>query len=355
LQTTAWSSTNTTGETHMPPTKLTLCMLALTTLAATAQTPSLTGRWAVSADVYGTPRFLELKLEQQGENLTGEYAGQKLEGTVKNSAIHFIATDAQGYTDEITGTVENGVIHATDVGTDRDDPAHPDTVHITATLAPVLTHATPQRHDFSPTIYYRQVSALNKPVLTIAPGDTIHTTTIDAGGVDFQNIKRSAGGNPQTGPFYITGAMPGDILVVHIRKLTLNRDWAGSDDGLDERALNSDLAIKMKDAGKEIRWRLDRAVGTATPEKPAEHLKHYTIPLRPMLGCISAAPSINQAAPGTGDSAATAGTWTSTRSLRVPPSTCVSPTLAPCSTSVTATPRRVMANSTATRWKLRWM
>jgi amidase len=63
----------------------------------------------------------------------------------------------------------------------------------------------------------------------------------------------------------------------------------------------------MKDAGKEIRWRLDRAAGTATPEKPAEHLKHYTIPLRPMLGCISAAPGISQAAPGTGDSGSYGG------------------------------------------------
>ena len=96
--------------------------------------------------------------------------------------------------------------------------------------------------------------------------------------------------------------MPGDVLVVHIKKLTLNRDWAGSDDGLDERAMNSDLAVKMKDNGKGIRWHLDRIAGTATPEDPAEHLKHYTVPLKPMLGCISAAPNVAQAPPGSGDS-----------------------------------------------------
>jgi acetamidase/formamidase len=277
-------------------------LLALTTISAAAQTPSLTGRWIVTADVYGTPRFLTLTLSQQGAKLTGEFGGNKLEGTVKGSAVHFVAGDGHGYKDEVTGTIDKGVIHATAIGTDADDPAHPDTVPITATLASALTHAAPQRHDFTPTVFYRQVSPLNKPVLTIAPGDTIHTTTVDAGGVDFQDIKRSAGGNPQTGPFYITGAMPGDTLVVHIDKLMLNRDWAGSDDGMDERALNSGLAVKMKDTGKGIRWHLDRAAGTATPEKPAEHLKHYTIPLRPMLGCISAAPGIGQAAPGSGDS-----------------------------------------------------
>ena len=42
----------------------------------------------------------------------------------------------------------------------------------------------PQRHDFTPTVFYRQFSAVNKPVLTVAPGDTIHTTTVDAGGTD---------------------------------------------------------------------------------------------------------------------------------------------------------------------------
>ena len=47
------------------------------------------------------------------------------------------------------------------------------------------------------------------------------------------------GGNPETGPFYLTGAMPGDMLVVHIMRLKLNRDWASSDDEVDERATNS--------------------------------------------------------------------------------------------------------------------
>jgi len=40
----------------------------------------------------------------------------------------------------------------------------------------------------------------------------------------------------------------------------------------------------------------------ATPEKPAEHLTHYSVPLRPMLGCVAVAPGIAQAPPGTGDS-----------------------------------------------------
>jgi acetamidase/formamidase len=69
-----------------------------------------------------------------------------------------------------------------------------------------------------------------------------------------------------------------------------------------DRALNSDLAVKMKDVGKNIRWRIDADKGIATPEKPSQHLAHFTIPLKPMLGCIAVAQNISGAAPGTGDS-----------------------------------------------------
>jgi amidase len=286
----------------MTRTQLAFCLLALAPLSAIAQTPSATGNWLVSTDYFGTPMYFRLNLQQTGDKLTGTYRGYKFAGTIHGNAFHLFAKDEQNNTDELTGTVANCALQATDTETDADNKAHPVTSKITATLAPALEHPTPQRHEFTPTIYYRQISALNKPVLTINPGDTIHTTTVDAGGNDFNGVKRSLGGNPETGPFFVTGAMPGDVLVIHIEKLTLNRDWAISDDGLDERAMNSDLAVKMKDNGKGIRWHLDRTAGTATPENPSEHLKHYTIPLKPMLGCISAAPNVAQAPPGSGDS-----------------------------------------------------
>jgi len=87
---------------------------------------------------------------------------------------------------------------------------------------------------------------------------------------------------------------------VHLR---LNRDWAISDDGLVERAVDSDLAGKMKDTFKNVRWHLDREHGVATTEKPGEHLGSYTVPLHPMLGCIAVATGTGQQSPpGTGDS-----------------------------------------------------
>jgi amidase len=71
------------------------------------------------------------------------------------------------------------------------------------------------------------------------------------------------------------------------------------------RGLDSGLAAKMKDLGKTVRWHLDFERGLATPEKPAEHMAQYSVPLRPMLGCVATALGVAQAAPGAGDS----GRW----------------------------------------------
>ena len=169
-------------------------------------------------------------------------------------------------------------------------------------LAPNRSSAPPRRHDFTPTTFYRQFSALNAPVLHVQPGDTVHTTTVDAGGTDEKGIRRVLGGNPETGPFYIETAAPGDTLAVHLNRVRLNRDWAVSDNDLVPRAVDTEWSVKMKDAGKSVRWHLDIARGLATVEKPGEHLKDYSVPIRPMLGCVATAPPPAAAAPGTGDS-----------------------------------------------------
>jgi amidase len=288
--------------------KLPALLLTLAALSLQAQTPpSLTGRWLATFDFYGAVRYLPLNLQQQGDELTGDFEGDKLEGTLsaaangKDKAIHFLAKDSEGGTEDVTGTVTNGIITANVIELHHDGTR--ELYKITATIAPARPTAAPQRHEFTPTVFYRSYSPFNKPVLTINPGDTVHTTTVDAGGVDATNTRRSPGGNPETGPFYIQSAMPGDTLVVHITHLKLNRNSAGSDDGVVESALNSNLAVKMKDNGKDIPWSLDLAKGTATPTKPDVHLAHYTVPLHPMLGCIATAVGPGSASPpGSGDS-----------------------------------------------------
>ncbi len=275
--------------------------------AARPSNAGVSGRWIVSADFYGSTLFFQMNLKEEAGKLTGAFGRDKLEGTFTGNSIHFVVKDEHGGTEECTATMKDNTMSGTLVFTDAGDAAHPETHAFTATIAQQRRTEPPKRHEFTPTVFYRQFSAANKPVLTVSPGDTVHTTTVDAGGTDEKGVKRVLGGNPETGPFYIDTAMPGDTLVVHLTRVRLNRDWAISDDGIVPRGLDTDLAVKLKDAGKSVRWHLDTAHGVATLEKPSEHLAHYSVPLRPMLGCVATAPPLVAAAPGTGDSGAFGG------------------------------------------------
>src|SRR4051812_35839493 len=265
---------------------------------------SVSGRWMTTTDLFGTPVNYELHLTQSGDKLTGTFSGDKLEGTLTGNKLHFFAADENG-SEECDCTVNGDTITGTIVFTNSQNKEHPASHAFTAKKVPERRAGAPQRHEFAPTVFYRQFSPNNKPVLTVWPGDTIHTTTVDAGGADEKGVTRVLGGNPETGPFYIETAAPGDTLVVHFTRIRLNRDYAISDDGIVGRALDSDLAVKTKDLFKSVRWHLDLQRGVATSEKPGDHLKPFTVPVRPMLGCVATAVGIADAPPRTGDS----GRW----------------------------------------------
>jgi len=283
---------------------LSFCVFVSSFQPASAQDTKgpLTCRWMVTADFKGTPLYFKLQLAQAGEKLTGDFDGDKLEGTVTGTSIQFVAKDEHGGSEKVSATLRGTAISGTCIFINGDNPERAESHEFTSTVVPPRPTGPAKRHEFVPTTFYRQFSPLNKPVLTIAPGDSVHTTTVDAGGTDEKGETRVLGGNPETGPFYVESAVPGDTLVVHIVRLRLNRDWAMSDDYIVDRGLDRDLAVKSKDGGKDVRWHLDAAKGVATPEKPAEHLTHYSVPLRPMLGCVATAPGPAQAPPGTGDS-----------------------------------------------------
>ncbi|WP_158914745.1 acetamidase/formamidase family protein [Caulobacter sp. S45] len=269
---------------------------------AQAQAPDLNGRWIVTEDVYGSALYGSLKLTRAGAQLAGEFDGDSLTGSVTGSALHFTASDAAGDTSVVEASFADGRLSGSVVSTDGGDRSHPQHYSFTAKRAPARLTDPPRRHEFVPTTFYRQFSALTPSVLTISPGDTIHTTTVDAGGADASGVTRVLGGNPQTGPFYVRSAMPGDTLAVHVVHLKLNRDYAISDDRLVNRAMDSRLAARMKDAGKTVRWRLDLDKGVASPEAPGPHTSGFAVPVHPMLGCIATAPAPVGGAPPTGDS-----------------------------------------------------
>jgi amidase len=268
-----------------------------------AQNPGgVSGEWLITRDVYGNPLYQRMTLAIQDGKVTGMFAGDKLEGTLAGNAIHFISRDEDNDTSEFTGVFNGTTIKGKVVETDASDPKERSENEMTATRVPERPAGPPRRHEFTPTVFYRQFSASNPPVLRIAPGDTVHTTTVDAGGTDEHGTKRVLGGNPETGPFYIETAWPGDTLVLHFNRIRLNRDYAISDDAIVERALDPDMSVKMKDGGKTVRWHLDAQRGIATSERPGDHLKQFAVSVRPMLGCVATAPGFASAPPPSGDS-----------------------------------------------------
>src|SRR5437016_12798279 len=97
-------------------------------------------------------------------------------------------------------------------------------------LVALAATAFAETHRFEPTEFHNTFSGAHKPVLLINPGDHVVTSTIDARGVDAAGVQRGQPFNPETGPFYIEGAEPGDTLVVHLLRLETNRatGWSAS-------------------------------------------------------------------------------------------------------------------------------
>lgn len=154
-------------------------------------------------------------------------------------------------------------------------------------------------HIFTPTHYYNTIG-WHEPVLEIDPGDRVITTTLDAAGRDDHGDEVTSPGNPQTGPFYVRGAEPGDTLVFHIERVTPNRPYGWSALSLAEHVVDPwtvrDLYQPMPGQPSErASWALDLQNWTASLVTPETMLGRFTLPLDPMLGCFGVAPANRQA------------------------------------------------------------
>ena len=149
-------------------------------------------------------------------------------------------------------------------------------------------------HHFEPTIYHVAIGA-HEPVLHINSGDTVVTTTVDAGGVDAAGETVTEGGNPQTGPFYINGAEPGDTLAVHFDRLVPNRKMGRTSTVIAPHVLDAQyVASDLPENGRGD-WEIDLDKWTATLVSPETSLGRLTLPLEPMAGCFGVAPPRKQA------------------------------------------------------------
>ncbi len=149
-------------------------------------------------------------------------------------------------------------------------------------------------HTFIPKHYYRTIGS-HTPVLHIAPGDSVITTTVDAWGLDANEQQATERGNPMTGPFYIDGAEPGDTLVVHLDRLTPNRATGWGRTSLASNVVDPSAVTNLPTQNEPIHWRLDLATNTASLRDPVGKLGSLPLPMRPMLGCFGVAPVDEQA------------------------------------------------------------
>jgi acetamidase/formamidase len=103
--------------------------------------------------------------------------------------------------------------------------------------------------------------------------------------------------NPQTGPFYVEGAEPGDTLVIRIEKLEPARDWAISSSFPGFGALNgTDRTAMLNPELPETVWfyDVDRARGVVRTRSQDGKLS-WEVPLAPFLGCLGVSPAYGEA------------------------------------------------------------
>lgn len=259
-------------------------LLAIPLVAA-----DISGDWEFTAERFGEETYGHLALKINGDKITGKLNGMRLSGTLRGNTIQFTGRRDRGASfGTLEGTVAGELLAGK--GTWFENEAI-----VWSARRPSTRPAAPAIRDFEPQQFYRNFSGEIPPVLHIFPGDTVRTWTVDAGGVDKQGKRRVLGGNPETGPFYVEGAFPGDTLIVELKRVQLNRDTAESGSEISYNGVTSDYVHDAKyDAKFASKWTLDRENGVATVAKPTARLKNYTVKLRPMLGCLAVAPPSRQ-------------------------------------------------------------
>ncbi|MDP8979204.1 MAG: acetamidase/formamidase family protein [Acidobacteriota bacterium] len=264
-------------------------LLLLCASTCLAQPPDLGGAWVLKITRYGESDLRRVKFEQKDGRYSARIFGLSFAGTASGGRIELACTNEEEGEKKPCGSL-TGVVAGAEMN--GDGKIFDDSFTWSATRAAARPAGGPRRHEFVPMVFHHHFAGNIAPALHVYPGDTVHVTTVDAGGADEKGVKRTQGGNPLSGPFYVEGAFPGDTLVVRLNRVRLNRDTAGMfSDSIAAGALDpyfgrDDKRIKDFDS----MWKLDRERGTASLSKPTDKLKNFTIKLQPMLGCIAVAP-----------------------------------------------------------------
>jgi len=232
-----------------------------------------------------TAQYDHVTLKAAGSKLSGTWGAYALTGTLAGAKADLTLTDLK--TGKPAGTLTGSLAGDAFSGTGTLIPARAVTWKLTRAPTPP---AKPKTWDYEPTVFYGTYSAAEPPILHIFPGDTVNTRTIDTPGRDASAIRHGTGGDANTGPFYVEGALPGDTLVVKIVRLRTNRPTARQGSRFNPNAVTQAYALAAQyDPNFNGEWKLDPEKNIATLP-PSKGLPHLTIPMKTMLGCISVAP-----------------------------------------------------------------
>jgi acetamidase/formamidase len=141
------------------------------------------------------------------------------------------------------------------------------------------------------------------PVRKVTPGTVLRLWTDDAfcGRIRRTTDMPSAAltmpfVNPQTGPFYVDGAAPGDTLALHFADLSPARDFGASCTiPLFGGLTSTDRTATLQDPLPERTWiyEVDRARRTVAFQAQASELR-LELPMDPMLGTVGVAPAAGE-------------------------------------------------------------
>ena len=268
-------------------------------LALRLNAADVAGDWVAQVATPGDPQYFRVALETEGAKLSGRMNQWKLAGTVNGNRVEFTALQPDGkvaatFQGELQGRELSGE-GAMDSVRGGEGRRERQKVAWKLARAPQRPASGPKTWDFEPKEFQRNYSAAIAPVLRVFPGDTIRTSTVDSGGLDAKRERRASGGNPETGPFYIESALPGDTLVVKLNKVQPNRDTARSGSRINPRIVTPAYAVAAHyEPAYDSEWSLDFAKGVARLAHPSERMKDYTVPILPMIGCLATAPAANQ-------------------------------------------------------------
>ena len=138
------------------------------------------------------------------------------------------------------------------------------------------------------------------PAFRVKPGDALRLWSDDAFGGVLRSVDDLSASkvdlsavNPQTGPFYVEGAQPGDTLVLHLVSLEPARDWGASAAIPFFGSLTStDRTVSLQAPLADTTWIYEIDRDRDVVPFAARHSDHrIDLPLEPMLGTVGVAPA----------------------------------------------------------------